>query len=140
MGAYASHYAQATAYLSNDPAACMNCHIMREEFDAWQKGAHHNQTCNDCHVPQALLPRYWTKAEHGWRHSKGFTLQNFHEPIRITRASLQVVEENCVRCHDELVHGIGAARPGSDVDDRSEGRFGGGCVHCHQGVGHGPAR
>ena len=136
IGAWTAKYAEATSYLSNDPRACVNCHVMREEYDAWTKGAHHNQTCNDCHVPQDVAGKYWTKAEHGWRHSKGFTLGDFHEPIRITQPSLEVVQSNCVRCHEGLVEGIGAAHAtGADV-----GETAGGCVHCHAGVGHGPMR
>lgn len=136
LGAWTAKYAEATAYLSNDPAACINCHVMREEYDAWMKGPHHNQTCNDCHVPQDVVGKYWTKAEHGYRHSKGFTFQDFHEPIRITPESLAVVQGNCVRCHEGLVGGIGAAHAaGADAADPD-----GGCVHCHAGVGHGPMR
>lgn len=49
-------YAEGTSYLSNDPRACVNCHIMREQYDAWQKSLHHaNATCNDCHVPHDLV-------------------------------------------------------------------------------------
>lgn len=133
IGLFTADYAEATAYLSSDPKACVNCHVMREEFDAWLKGPHHGQTCNDCHVPQDFLGKYMTKAEHGWRHSKGFTLQDFHEPIRITPGSLEVVQENCVRCHSGLVGGIGAAHvPAGEAES--------GCVHCHAGVGHGPMR
>ena len=46
------------------------------------------------------------KAEHGWNHSKAFTLQDFHEPIRITARNAQHVQDNCVACHAE--HGVGA--------------------------------
>lgn len=136
VGLFTADYAEATSYLSNDPKACVNCHVMREEYDAWLKGPHHAQTCNDCHVPQDLIGKYYVKAEHGWRHSKGFTLQDFHEPIRITQGSLEVVQENCVRCHAGLVGGIGSAHArGADA-----GETGSGCVHCHAGVGHGPMR
>lgn len=136
VGAYTADYAEATSYLSNDPKACVNCHIMREQFDAWMKGPHHAQTCNDCHVPQDFVGKYMTKIEHGWRHSKGFTLQDFHEPIRITQGSLEAVQANCVRCHEGLVEGIGAASAhGADTAET-----GSGCVHCHAGVGHGPMR
>jgi cytochrome c nitrite reductase small subunit len=136
LGLYTADYAEATSYMSNDPKACVNCHVMRDEYDAWLKGPHHNQTCNDCHVPQDVLGKYLTKAEHGYRHSKGFTFQDFHEPIRITEASLDVVQSNCVRCHSGIVGGIGAAHAkGADAAETS-----GGCVHCHAGVGHGPVR
>ena len=73
---------------------------MREQYDGWQKASHHARaTCNDCHVPQDALGKYVTKAKHGWRHSKAFTLQDFHEPIRIRPEDLAIVNDNCARCH-----------------------------------------
>jgi len=127
---YGFAYAEGWSYLSNDPKACVNCHIMRQQYDGWQKASHHAfATCNDCHVPHDLVGKYLTKVDHGYRHSKGFTFQDFHEPIRITPGSLRVVENNCVRCHSGLVSEIlPAAHASGD---------GAGCVHCHSGVGHG---
>ena len=58
LAGYTFQYAEGTAYLSNDPKACANCHIMREQYDGWQKGSHHAvATCNDCHTPHALIPK-----------------------------------------------------------------------------------
>ncbi|CAG0963689.1 cytochrome c nitrite reductase small subunit [Phycisphaerales bacterium] len=133
LGAFAFDYAEGSSYLSNDPRACVNCHIMRDQYDAWQKSPHHaNATCNDCHVPQDLVGKYATKMDHGYRHSKGFTFQDFHEPIRITPGSLRVVENNCVRCHGALVSEIvGHGLPEGDLLS---------CVKCHGGIGHGPRR
>jgi cytochrome c nitrite reductase small subunit len=133
LGIYASFYAEATTYLTNDPNACANCHVMREPLADWQKAGHHAvATCNDCHVPQDLVGKYLTKIEHGWRHSKGFTLQDFHEPITIHPSSLAVVQDNCVRCHDELNSSqvAHAAARGESPN----------CIHCHARVGHGPVR
>src|SRR5580765_146175 len=33
---YSFDYAEGASYLSNDPNACANCHIMRDELDSWQ--------------------------------------------------------------------------------------------------------
>lgn len=119
--------AKGWSYLSNDPSACVNCHVMNEHLDAWQHSSHQSVAkCNDCHVPQDTVGKYLAKAEHGYRHSKAFTLQNFKEPIRITPADLRIVENNCVRCHRALVEEMHAAPTG----EASE------CVHCHRTVGH----
>lgn len=126
-------YAEGWSYLSNDPEACVNCHIMRPQYAGWQSASHHAfATCNDCHVPQDPIGKYLTKVDHGYRHSKGFTLQDFHEPIRITPGSLRVVEANCVRCHSGMVSEIvhAAAVTGGSTTET-------GCVRCHAGVGHG---
>ncbi len=132
-GAYTFAYAEGLSYLSNDPKACVNCHVMRPQLDGWQKASHHaHATCNDCHVPHDVVGKYLTKVKHGWRHSKAFTLEDFHEPIQILPEDLDIVRANCLRCHGELVSGLAPARhPGGAQAD---------CVHCHAAAAHGPLR
>ena len=131
LGSYTFYYAQGAAYLSNDPRACANCHIMRPQYDGWQKSSHHFvATCNDCHVPHDLVGKYLTKAENGFWHSYGFTFQNFHEPIQIRERSRLILQENCLRCHGSFVSEI-ANHVGDDQVD---------CVQCHGGAGHDPTR
>jgi len=129
VGAFTFVYAKGFSYLSSDPRACVNCHIMNPQYDAWLKSGHrHVATCVECHLPHAGLAKWVAKAEHGFRHSAAFTLQNFKEPIEITRRDSRLVQANCVRCHDELVHAIvGAGTSREEVD----------CLHCHASVGHG---
>lgn len=132
VGMYTFVYAEGASYLSNDPRACVNCHIMRDEYQAWQHSSHHAfATCNDCHVPHDLLGKYLAKAKHGYAHSRAFTMQDFHEPIRITPSDLEIVHNNCRRCHEPLTAEINrSAHPGGASD----------CTHCHSGVGHGPSK
>lgn len=132
-GAYTVRYAEGLSYLSSDPKACVNCHIMRDQYDGWQKASHHAvATCVDCHVPHDFLSKYLVKAENGFWHSKGFTLQDFHEPILPRPVSGRILQANCLHCHHDLVNDI-----------LGHGPAGGGavsCVHCHAAVGHGPQR
>jgi cytochrome c nitrite reductase small subunit len=132
-GAYTANYAEGLSYLSNDPKACVNCHVMRDPYDGWQKASHHARaTCGDCHVPHQTVPKYLVKAENGFWHSKGFTLQDFAEPIRLRPVSLKILNRNCVDCHRDLVNDIlGHGSPESEGTD---------CVHCHASVGHGAPR
>lgn len=132
-GTYTFWYGQGASYLSNDPAACKNCHIMNDQYDGWEKASHHAvAACNDCHAPKELIPKYLVKAESGFLHSKGFTLNDFHEPIRIRPSSKAVLNANCLRCHEGLVGEImthhGASLQAID------------CTHCHIVVGHGRVR
>jgi cytochrome c nitrite reductase small subunit len=125
--------ARGWSYLSNDPNACVNCHVMRDQFESWQKSSHHAvAACNDCHVPHDFFGKYWTKAEHGARHSWGFTFQDFHEPIQIKPSSLAAVQGNCLRCHQPMVSEI-AQHSNIDADPNN-------CVRCHSSVGHGANR
>ncbi len=129
-GSYTVYYGEAFSYLSDDPKACVNCHIMREHHDGWQKASHHAVAkCVDCHLPQEFIPKYLAKAENGFWHSKGFTFQDFHEPIRIHRNNSQILQDNCIRCHGELVHEINLPRRNAETLN---------CVRCHLSVGHGP--
>jgi len=131
LGGFTFDYAEGTSYLSTDPAACVNCHIMRPQYDSWQKASHHTAAgCVDCHLPPSGLAKWIAKADNGYRHSKAFTLQDFHEPIRITPGNAAILQDNCLRCHGDLVHELapGFRDAGDDVS----------CVHCHSSVGHGP--
>lgn len=128
IGLYTFRYAEGLSYLSNDPQACMNCHVMREHHDSWLKGSHHAAaTCNDCHVPHEFPAKYLAKMRNGWNHSKAFTLQNFPEPIRITRHNLAALQHNCVACHAIAVSEIAAHHePAAQLR----------CTECHRSVGH----
>ena len=130
LGGFTFRYAEGLSYFSKDPRACVNCHIMQTQFDSWQKASHHTAAaCIDCHLPHDLIGKYLAKADNGYRHSKGFTLQDFHEPIMINERNSRILNNNCVRCHEGLVHGLApAATNGSDARR---------CVHCHRDVGHG---
>src|SRR3970040_396575 len=67
----------AASYLSDNPNACINCHVMTPQFATWQRSSHARvATCNDCHVPQDNLIRtYAFKASDGLRHSFMFTFR-----------------------------------------------------------------
>ncbi len=63
IGSYTFVYAKGYSYLTNDPRACANCHVMQDHFDAWTRSSHRAvAVCNDCHTPPGLVPKYLTKA------------------------------------------------------------------------------
>jgi len=131
VGSFTFDYAEGLSYFSTDPKACANCHIMNPQYDSWSRGPHHvAATCVDCHLPHEFLPKYVAKAENGYHHSKGFTLQDFHEPILIKPKNAGILQESCLRCHGDFVHEIvaGSTTANNAVE----------CVHCHRNVGHGP--
>ena len=130
IGLFTFNYGEGLSYFSADPEACQNCHIMRQQFDSWQKASHHTAaTCVDCHLPHDFIGKYLAKAENGYNHSRAFTLQNFHEPIMITPKNSRILQENCVACHQQMVE---------NVQDQAHANTKGlECVHCHVTVGHG---
>jgi cytochrome c nitrite reductase small subunit len=141
-GIYTFVTAKGLSYMSDDPQVCVNCHIMRQEYDGWQHASHHaNAVCNDCHLPHDnIAHKLFVKASNGYHHSKAFTLQNFQEPIRIKPGNAKVLEANCIRCHGELTEEIRAhGTLGVPTDPEQQADLYG-CVRCHQEVGHGPSR
>jgi cytochrome c nitrite reductase small subunit len=133
VAGYTFFYAKGYSYMLNDPLACMNCHVMREQYDGWQKASHHTvATCNDCHIPHDFVGKWTTKALNGYHHSTAFTLQNFHEPIQIKPGNAAVLNANCLHCHKDFVREITAHRVMKDEELR--------CIRCHADVGHGPTK
>lgn len=129
VGIFTFYYGKGFSYFSADPKACANCHIMNPQLDSWQKSSHHTvAVCVDCHLPHDFIPKYMAKASNGYHHSKGFTLQDFQEPIQIKPANSRILQQNCLRCHSAIVHDITHTQDSTkDVQ----------CTHCHQNVGHG---
>lgn len=128
-GGWTFQYAEGLSYFSSDPKACVNCHIMRDQYNSWVKSSHHNNaTCVQCHLPHSLIPKLIAKAENGWHHSKGFTMQDFHEPIMIKQKNSQILQNNCLECHSMKVHELVKGA----TTDKDAVR----CVHCHANVGH----
>lgn len=127
LSLFTVNYAQATSYLSDDPMACRNCHVMNDVYDAWSRGPHHAvATCNDCHIPHDFPGKYVVKAMNGWNHSLAFTLQNFPEPIRITPFNRTVALGNCLACHGEFVSLVSHEGQPESED----------CTRCHASIGH----
>ncbi|HEX2188257.1 MAG TPA: cytochrome c nitrite reductase small subunit [Longimicrobiaceae bacterium] len=138
LGAFTFVYAKGYSYLTTDPAACANCHIMDEHYSAWLKSSHRNVAgCNDCHTPHDLVGKYATKAKNGFWHSFYFTTGNFPYPLRITGGNKEIVEGACRSCHEGITsamnHGGVIAPPGMEVQPAREEIA---CTHCHEYVGH----
>jgi cytochrome c nitrite reductase small subunit len=152
LGVFTFGYARGYSYLTNDPAACANCHIMSEHFAAWSKASHHAvATCNDCHTPHNLLGKYAVKGMNGFWHSFYFTTGRYPDPLRITERNRTVTEHACRYCHAEITdaidHGPGTISAAPETrranllrlsPPRAPQRAGEpiSCIRCHKYVGH----
>ena len=127
LGGFTFVYARGASYLSNDPETCVNCHIMRDEYEAWQMSSHRNvATCNDCHTPHDPINKWIVKGINGFNHSLAFTTGNYPENIQIHDFNAEVAQENCVYCHSTLVSEVYGSHTDAD-------RF---CTDCHGNPGH----
>lgn len=130
LGSFTFIYAKGYSYVTDDPSACANCHVMQEYYDAWLKSSHHTAaTCNDCHAPAGLIAKYAVKGINGFNHGLAFTTGNYPQPLRATALNQKVAEESCLKCHATFVHPLtwAAAADGEALPT---------CTHCHQAVGH----
>ena len=130
-GAFTFVYAEGDSYLSDDPGACINCHVMQEQYDGWIKGSHTSvAVCNDCHAPHgSMFEKYWSKAVNGFNHSWAFTSGDFPVRIQITPMNLQISEAACRHCHTSITESIDSSHAGAEPLS---------CIRCHETVGHGP--
>jgi cytochrome c nitrite reductase small subunit len=133
MGLFLVHISRAASYLSDAPETCMNCHVMTTQYVTWQHGSHaHAATCNDCHVPHtSLLAKYAFKAKDGLWHATVFTMRWEPQVIRLSKGAVPVVEENCRRCHAQVVMDVAAA-------EYHKGNLR--CWDCHRETPHGSVR
>ena len=136
LGFYAMVESKAISYLSDDPKTCANCHVMTPQYATWKNSSHREwANCNDCHVPQDnVFKKYLFKAKDGLYHATVFTTRGEPEVIRMKEAGFEVVQSNCIRCHENQV--TDAALTAS-VEDHKELRTDRKCWTCHQEVPHG---
>lgn len=144
IGAFTFIYARGASYMTNDPAACVNCHVMRDQFNGWQHSSHRSvAVCNDCHTPHNFFGKYLTKGLNGYHHSLAFTTMRFQEPIRIKARNRAITQQACRRCHENVTrmidHGVGGplpAQPAPGAPRRSREAEQIDCLRCHRDVGH----
>ena len=93
-----------TYIIGDDPAACINCHIMSPYYATWAHSAHaRNTTCNDCHVPNNnMAAHYAFKGMDGMKHVAYFVTFSERQSIEAEDASAEVIMDNCIRCHKQL--------------------------------------
>ncbi|MDY0104343.1 MAG: cytochrome c nitrite reductase small subunit [Lentimicrobium sp.] len=126
----------AHSYLSDKPETCINCHVMYSQYASWNHSSHREvATCNDCHVPQDNVFRtYFFKASDGLRHATIFTARAEPQVIKIKQAGIGVVQENCIRCHQDLVGMVSAIQVTGKNHETGQGAR---CWDCHMETPHG---
>lgn len=139
LGLLVLRVSRATSYLSDDPQACVNCHVMNPQFASWQKSSHFNKaTCNDCHIPHTnIIRQYLFKANDGLQHSFVFTFKLEPQVIKIDASGINVVQENCIRCHKEQMNTTKLITVSGDEGMNDKAKL---CWDCHKEVPHGKVR
>lgn len=125
-----------TYIVGDDPAACVNCHIMSPYYATWSHSSHgRDATCNDCHVPNGnLAAHYAFKGMDGMKHVAYFITRSEHQAIEAESMSAEVIMDNCIRCHKQLNQEfVKTGRMDYMEAKRGEGKA---CWDCHRNVPH----
>ena len=136
LGFFMAKEASLVSYMSDDPLACVNCHVMTPMYNSWMHSSHREQaSCNDCHVPHDnVFNKYFFKAKDGLFHASVFTARAEPEVMFMREASQEVVQNNCIRCHVQQVTQV---KYDGWIDNHKENRTERKCWSCHQELPHG---
>ena len=106
---------------------CGSCHVMEEQVKTYQHSAHRiNASCGDCHVPHSLVYGAFDKSYTGVKDVIGVILNKDPFTIEAHTHAKNVIQNNCVRCHEGFLHQVG-----NTMDN--EGRY---CFECHRNTPH----
>lgn len=126
----------AVSYISDYPQTCVNCHIMAPQYATWAHSSHREAAhCNDCHVPHNnAFSKYYFKAKDGLRHASIFTQRKEPQVIFIHDEGARVVQNNCIRCHNDLITNSRLMHQTKTYINHFSDRF---CWECHRETPHG---
>ncbi|MDL2257242.1 cytochrome c nitrite reductase small subunit [Bacteroidales bacterium OttesenSCG-928-I14] len=136
LGIYSMYMSRVHSYLSDEPSACINCHIMTPYYQSWMHSSHHLwANCNDCHVPHDnIANKYAFKAMDGLYHAAVFTIKEEPQVIRPRDGSKKVIMDNCIRCHTQLnTEFVNTGMINYTQVKHGEGKA---CWDCHREVPH----
>lgn len=119
----------AVAYAGKHAETCNNCHVMHPMYENYYHAAHRLAAeCADCHLPHENVFAYYVeKGRQGMHDVYVFTTGTTPELIRANEHSQEIIQQNCIRCHEETVESIVM---GPQAFDRN-------CWDCHRDVAHG---
>lgn len=89
-----------------EPEFCGSCHNMEPELRAFEAGPHQAVgSCNDCHLPNDTFVRHYAwDAYVGTRDLVSFyVLGRAPYDSQATERSKDWIQENCIRCHGDVV-------------------------------------
>jgi len=108
---------------SERPDFCAGCHVMENNYEAWaHSGAHRRKKCVDCHLPNenAGIHYVW-KSIDGLKDVLFFYSGRVPERIALTAHGAEVLQANCIRCHEDATEFINHERK---------------CWGCHRRIAH----
>ncbi len=102
---------------------CGTCHAMDAQVETYLHSAHRSgATCGDCHIPHGLVTGATYKAYTGTKDLYRVVTNTTPAEIRMTGLGEDIVQNNCFRCHGQMMELVGDTK-------ENGGRF---CFDCHR--------
>jgi len=109
------------------PEFCGQCHVMDEQVETFLHSAHSlGANCGDCHIPHSLVSGAMYKAYTGTKDVISVLADQDPYEIRISPLGRNIVQDNCLRCHGDLLQAVGDTSEGG-------GKY---CFDCHRSTPH----
>lgn len=121
LGAALMCAAVAGMQFSDSRPFCSVCHVMGGAALTQSQSPHARLACNDCHAPHNLAAKLPFKAREGLRDFMA-NMQGREVPVQARLETRDVVNANCIACHQISTEDVMMAKPY--------------CVDCHRGVAH----
>ncbi|MFP4035861.1 MAG: cytochrome c3 family protein [Desulfovermiculus sp.] len=134
---------------TSTPQFCSTCHEIVPAYDAWKTSSHVNNpqgivaNCMDCHLPppEDTVDFFYTKTLHGAKDVLAHVMhgsEGYDRPENRRKAYENMQNENCKKCHRNLLHmpskrgamlAHRSALYGREENERK-------CVDCHHQLVH----
>ncbi len=114
-------------FMTSSARTCTDCHVMDYVYENWYHAPHEKVTvCADCHLPHNnIISYYYVKFASGLHDVVYFSTGLTPEAIRLHPETVEIIQSNCIRCHNETV---------ADISTHDLGRT---CWDCHRDAAHG---
>ena len=131
IGLVAAGIGSAVMSVSGSPEFCGTCHAMKTEAATFAMSPHRGQDCVECHLPHDNAAIYFIeKGRTGMVDMYHEVMRDYPAHIILSKDSRQMVDKNCIRCHEATMSGVHVDMKNMDMDSGAD------CLKCHKGVAH----
>ncbi len=128
VGVLAVGVGMGALHASGTKEFCGQCHSMKHEAATFEMSIHRNQDCVECHLPHDNTAHYlFEKGRTGMVDMFHEAMRDYPNRIKLDADARQMVNENCMRCHEAAMSYVDNAPHGPQEN----------CLKCHSKVAHG---
>ena len=115
-------------HASGTKTFCSQCHSMKHEAATFEVSSHRNLDCVECHLPHDNTAHYlFEKGRTGMVDMYHEIMRDYPERIKLDADARNMVNENCMRCHEATMSYVDNAPHGPQDN----------CLKCHSRIAHG---